>query len=217
MNKQHVLILTALIVLASVILGVLAYPHLPETTASHWDELGNPNGYMSRFWLVALIPLLIAGLTAMLMVLPGIDPLRKNITSFQNEYNQFIVFFGLFMLYIHTLSIFWNLGYKFNLSRLATPGMGLFIFFVGTMVEKAKRNFFIGIRTPWTLSSDSVWDKTHWLGGKLFKASGLLALARVHLPRFIRVLSADTTAGILAIPVDIFLSGFQEREPVGVI
>jgi len=182
MNKQHVLILTALIVLASVILGVLAYPHLPETTASHWDELGNPNGYMSRFWLVALIPLLIAGLTAMLMVLPGIDPLRKNITSFQNEYNQFIVFFGLFMLYIHTLSIFWNLGYKFNLSRLATPGMGLFIFFVGTMVEKAKRNFFIGIRTPWTLSSDSVWDKTHWLGGKLFKASGLLALGGFIFP-----------------------------------
>lgn len=182
MNKQHVLILTSLIVLASVILGVLAYPHLPETAASHWDELGNPNGYMSRFWLVALIPLLIAGLTAMLMVLPGIDPLRKNITSFQKEYNQFIVFFGLFMLYIHTLSIFWNLGYKFNLSRLATPGMGLFIFLVGTMVEKAKRNFFIGIRTPWTLSSDSVWDKTHWLGGKLFKVSGLLALGGFIFP-----------------------------------
>lgn len=182
MKKQNTLIVISIIVLASVILGMVAYPHLPETTVSHWDNQGNPNGYMSRFWQVALIPLLIVGLTALLLTLPNIDPLRQNIIGFQEEYNKFVVFMGLFLLYVHTLSLFWNLGNKFNFSALMIPGFGLFIFFTGTLLQKAKRNFFIGIRTPWTLSSDLVWDKTHQLGGKLFKISGLLALGGFAFP-----------------------------------
>ncbi len=182
MNKRSVLIITSLVVLASIILGIIAYPQLPEMAASHWDELGNPNSYMSRFWSVALIPLMIIGLTALLLFLPNIDPLKKNIIRFQLEYNKFIVVIGFFLLYVHALSIFWNLGYKFNLSSMILPGMGLFIFFVGTVIEKAKRNFFIGIRTPWTLSSDTVWDKTHQLGGKLFKISGVLTLGGFIFP-----------------------------------
>jgi uncharacterized membrane protein len=56
------------------------------------------------------------------------------------------------------------------------PAMGLLFFIIGSMLRKAKRNWFIGIRTPWTLSSDSVWDKTHQIGGLLFMATGVLAV-----------------------------------------
>jgi uncharacterized membrane protein len=83
----------------------------------------------------------------------------------------------LFFGYIWALTIAWNLGYtNFRMSSAMLPAMGLLFLFVGWMLRKAKRNFFIGIRTPWTLSSDRVWEKTHQLGSILFYVSGALAL-----------------------------------------
>ena len=142
MNKQHVIIITAVIMLASIIFGALAYPQPPETAVSHWDERGNPSGYMSRFWLVALLPLLTLGLTALLLFLTDIEPLHKNIAIFQGEYYRFIVFFDLFLLYVHILSIVWNLGYRFDFARLIAPGLGLFIFFTASLVEKNPQELF---------------------------------------------------------------------------
>ncbi|MFH0869643.1 MAG: SdpI family protein [archaeon] len=75
------------------------------------------------------------------------------------------------------MTIAWNLGYMFSMTLLLVPALAALFFCAGVLISKAKRNWFIGIRTPWTLSSDAVWDKTHELGGKLFKLSGILALA----------------------------------------
>jgi len=89
---------------------------------------------------------------------------------------MFIVLIVLFMLYIHALTLAWSLGYQnFRMSAAMLPFMGILFIFIGTMLRQAKRNFFIGIRTPWTLSSDSVWDKTHQLGSILFMISGAFA------------------------------------------
>ena len=95
------------------------------------------------------------------------------------------------MLYIYALTLLWNLGYTdFGMSRAMLPAMGLLFIFIGYMLRKAKRNFFIGIRTPWTLSSDKVWDETHRLGAILFMISGVLALHRRILRRHDRLLAA---------------------------
>ena len=80
------------------------------------------------------------------------------------------------MIYLYILTLRWNLGYTdFEMSKALLPAMGILFFFIGYMLRKAKRNFFIGIRTPWTLSSDYVWDETHRLGSVLFMVSGALA------------------------------------------
>jgi uncharacterized membrane protein len=81
------------------------------------------------------------------------------------------------MLYMHGLTLAWSLGYHgFKMSMAMLPFMGLLFIFIGFLLRKAKRNFFIGIRTPWTLSSDKVWDGTHRMGATLFSASGILAI-----------------------------------------
>jgi uncharacterized membrane protein len=81
----------------------------------------------------------------------------------------------VFMTYLHGLTLAWNLGFTgFHMSTALLPAMGLLFVLIGAMLTQAKRNFFIGIRTPWTLSSDRVWDKTHALGSKLFILSGIL-------------------------------------------
>lgn len=91
---------------------------------------------------------------------------------------MFIALISAFMLYIHGLTLAWSLGYQdFKMSAAMLPFMGILFIAVGYLLRKAKRNFFIGIRTPWTLSSDSVWDKTHQLGSILFMISGAFAIA----------------------------------------
>ena len=109
-------------------------------------------------------------------MIPSIDPLKANIAQFREVFNLFIVLIVAFMVYIHGLTLAWSLGYTdFKMSGAMLPAIGLLFIFVGYMMRQAKRNFFIGIRTPWTLSSDTVWNETHRLGAVLFMISGVLA------------------------------------------
>jgi len=145
--------------------------------ASHWDANDQVNGYITKFWGVFLMPLVTLGMLVLFLVLPGIDPLKANIAQFRESFNLFIVLIVAFMLYVHGLTLAWSLGYQdFKMSAAMLPFLGVLFIAIGWMLRKAKRNFFIGIRTPWTLSSDTVWDKTHRLGSSLFIASGALAI-----------------------------------------
>jgi uncharacterized membrane protein len=80
------------------------------------------------------------------------------------------------MLSIHFQVILWNIGIEISPNVIFPIGLGLLFFYIGILCENAKRNWFIGIRTPWTLSNDVVWAKTHKIGGKLFKIAGVVAL-----------------------------------------
>ena len=119
------------------------------------------------------------------ILVPQIDPLRKNIAKFRNHYNTFILVFMIFMFYVYLLTLSWNLGYRFNMSLMILPALTLFFIYIGFLLEKTKRNWFIGIRTPWTLSSDIVWDKTHKLGGLLFKISGAIILFGAFFQKYL--------------------------------
>jgi len=131
------------------------------------------------------MPVITLGMLVMFLIIPAVDPLKANIAQFREYFNSFIALIVAFMVYIYALTLIWNLGYtNFRMSTAMLPAMGLLFIFVGVMVGKAKRNYFIGIRTPWTLSSDTVWDETHRLGGKLFIASGILALLGAFFPDY---------------------------------
>ena len=171
------------LVVLAVLVGLLVYSRLPGEVASHWDIEGNVNGYMSRFWGVFLMPMVMAGMVLLLWGLPEIDPLKGNIDKFRVDYNNFIVVMGIYFFFIHILTLLVNLGVVLDLNRFVIPAMGLFVFFLGGLLGKARRNWFVGIRTPWTLSSEQVWDKTHHLGGILFKIAGVVILLGVFFPK----------------------------------
>lgn len=171
---------TTLIVLAMIAIATMAgfmlWNQLPDPMASHWDANDQVNGYMSKFWGVFLLPLMTLGMFLLFLLVPNIDPLKANIAQFREVFNLFIVLIVAFMLYLYALTLRWNLGYTdFGMSKALLPAMGILFFFIGYMLRKAKRNFFIGIRTPWTLSSDTVWDETHRVGSVLFMIAGVLA------------------------------------------
>lgn len=177
MSTKTTLIISTILIVIAIIAGVVLWKQLPDQMASHWNANDEVNGYISKTWGVFLMPLVTLGMLALFLIVPSIDPLKANIAKFRESFNLFIVLIIAFMLYIHGLTLAWSLGFtNFRMSTAMLPFMGVLFIAVGFMLRKAKRNFFIGIRTPWTLSSDSVWDKTHQLGSILFMASGVLAI-----------------------------------------
>lgn len=176
MKTKTTIILVLTFIVIGLVAGLLLWDQLPEQMASHWNANDEVDGFTTKFWGVFLMPLITLGMFGLFLILPNIDPLKANIAQFRPIFNLFIVLMIGFMLYIHAISLIWNLGYQnIKFSTALLPAFGVLFFFIGYLLKQAKRNFFIGIRTPWTLSSDTVWDKTHQLGGNLFMLVGILA------------------------------------------
>jgi len=180
MNKTNIFVL--IVIAFSFGVGYYFYPQMPQSMASHWGIGGRVNGYMPKFWGVFLLPIMTLALWLLFLLIPKIDPLKSNITQFKKYFDRFVGLIVLFLFYIYLLTIAWNLGYRFEVSRFMVPALAVLFYGAGSLIEHAKPNWFIGIRTPWTLSSAVVWEKTHRVGGQLFKAAGILALGGLFFP-----------------------------------
>jgi uncharacterized membrane protein len=182
MSTRTTLLISLSLIALALVLSLAVYNRLPAQVASHWGADDQVNGTMSRFWGAFLMPLISLAMLGLFLLFPAIDPLKANIDQFRGVFNLFILLMIAFLVYVHGLTIAWNLGFTgFQMSSALLPAVGLLFIFVGGLLAKAKRNFFIGIRTPWTLSSDTVWAKTHAVGSKLFIASGLIAFLGAFL------------------------------------
>lgn len=181
--------------------GYLMGQNLGPNLATHWNAAGEADGYGTSFMALYFLPLMTMVLSLLILFVPGIDPLKANIATFRPEYNMFVLGFAGFMYYIHGLSLAWNLGAKFSMNAMMAPAIGLLFILVGMVLKKAKRNYFIGIKTPWTLANDTVWEKTHQLGSKLFIASGVLTIACVFVPSATMFVLLVTALGAAAITI----------------
>jgi len=170
------------IVLASVATGLFFYPQLPPVVASHWDAGGNVNGYMAKGWAVAMFPIIIAIMFVIFLIIPRVDPKRENIAKFRNYFDYLIIAISFLFYYFFLLFLFWNLGVPFNFTAAIIPAFSFLFWFIGMILPHTEPNWFIGIRTPWTISSDAVWKKTHEAGGRWFKISALVSLLGIVLP-----------------------------------
>lgn len=181
MSTKISLFICFILIAISISAGVLLSARLPDPMPSHWNAAGQVDGYTSKFLGIWLLPLATLGLTLLLAFIPAIDPLKANIEQFRGLYNAFIIGFVVYMLYVYALTLLAALGYQFNMTMMMLPAMGLLFIGIGYLMQNAKRNFFIGIRTPWTLSSDYVWDETHKLGAKTFMVGGVLVIVSAFL------------------------------------
>lgn len=176
MNTVHRFAVAAGLVLLAAIASLLAAPELPDQLITNWDAAGEPNGTMSTTTGLWLIPGITAGLLVLFAIVPRIDPLRENIAAFRAYYDWFVVVVSAYMTLVHAGILAFNLGYEFDFTLVILVGMVPLFYYVGVVLEQAKRNWFIGIRTPWTLSDDEVWDRTNALGATLFKLTALVTL-----------------------------------------
>jgi uncharacterized membrane protein len=144
---------------------------------------GEPDGYMTKFWGAFFLPFLSLIIWAIFLIVPRLDPLKQNIEHFRKSFDRFVVVFFVFLFYIYLLTLYWNIGWRFDFYRAFLPAFALLFWEVGVLVGKAERNWSIGIRTPWTLSNAVVWERTHRLGGKLYRYLAGLSLLGLFLPR----------------------------------
>jgi len=201
--------LAAALVALSFITAFLAYPAMPARVASHWNLGGEVDGYMGKDMGVYFVPLLTAAVLALIYGLPLLDPKRENYKSFQKEYNGMAAIIAGFMYYVYLLTLAFNLGYSFNFMQLLAPGFGALFLYMGIVLAKAKQNWFVGIRTPWTLSSERVWDRTHLLGSKMFMAAGIVAFLGVAIPQ---MFMASVAVVIAAAVASVAYSYFEYRK-----
>ena len=196
-----------LVAIACFAIAAWAYPLLPPVIASHWNAEGAVNGF-SPSWSVFLMPGVLLLVLAMLVLTPRVAPRHKAIEEFRKDIDAFFIILSLViaMLFIQ-LYILWNFGKP--LSPLATMPIALaaILYQVGVMMIDAKRNYFVGVRTPWTLASDRVWDKTHAIAGKLFKAAGVIALFGLAFPKMAFLLAIGP---VLAAVIALFAYSYFE-------
>jgi uncharacterized membrane protein len=175
----------AWVILLAVFVGsFIVLPSLPPVIATHWNAAGQVNGTMSSLVGTFIIPFVMLAVLLALTAIPYIDPLSANFGSFRAQYDIFVALFMTFLALIQATVLAWNLGIAFDIDIIILPAVGALLFYIGTILPRTKRNWSVGIRTPWTISSDIVWKKTHELGGLLFRILGIVVVLSVLTPSY---------------------------------
>ena len=173
-----------LILLLPFIYSVIVWNKLPDRVPTHFDVKGEPDDYSGKAFALLLLPAMNVVLYFILFFIPRIDPRKKNYAAFGSSYQNIrmlihLFFVGMFIFITQTTSG----GQPLKLNAFLS-GMLLFFALLGNYMRTVRSNFFVGIRTPWTLSNDMVWRKTHELGGKIWFYTGIvLAIIVFFLPQ----------------------------------
>lgn len=183
-------------------IGVAAYlyPGLPEQIPTHWNGAGEIDDYTPKPWGVILLPLAAMLAFGTMRLIPIISPKGFRTDKFMDVVNVFAVVIVGFMSWISILVLLVANGHDVRINELTFAGVGLMFVVLGNYMGKVRKNFFIGIRTPWTLASDEVWSRTHRMGGKVFMLLGLFMMINSIFRVPEKWLIASIVAGAL-IPV----------------
>lgn len=170
------------VTLVAAAVSLVLYPRLPARVVVHFNAAGQPNGYGSRLDAALLLPLVLLGLRLLFEVLPRIDPRRENYVKFGDTYwllaNALLLFLGV----VHVALLAYALGVPVRIDRVIAVGLGMLLIVIGSYLSRVRPNWFVGIRTPWTLSSERVWERTHRIGGRILVAGGVLCALTVFVP-----------------------------------
>jgi uncharacterized membrane protein len=193
------------LIVIAVLVSIFAYPNLPDRVPTHWNASGEVNGWSSRLWGAWMLPLIMALVWLILRAVPHIDPRKANYAKFQGMYDWLVILVIAFMLAIHVVIILAATGSPIAMHTVLMPSVGIFIAAVGFLLPRVHPNWFVGIRTPWTLTSDLSWERTHKIAGPLFIALGVLIVASTAV--------APTTAiwilVVAAVGITIFLFAYS--------
>ncbi|WP_176583994.1 SdpI family protein [Priestia megaterium] len=178
--KKHVLPLS--ITLLTLAAWLIALPHLPATMPIHWGANGEADGFATKINAMILTVGIMVLIYFIIAFVPRIDPRKENYKYFSKTYNILLNAVLLLFFFVNMSTILQGLGYNVPMSYIAPIMAGLVFIIIGNYLQRVRSNYFMGIRTPWTLSNETVWKKTHRLSGKIFFIGGLLILISAFLP-----------------------------------
>jgi uncharacterized membrane protein len=149
-------------------LAAWSWSRLPDQIPTHWNLQGHANGHGNKFVGLLLLPVMVLGVNFLMMLLPLADPGRANYRNFAKTYNVLRLGFVAFMAVLYAATVAAAFGRRINITTVAFLGTAALFLVIGNVMSKIRPNWFVGVRTPWTLSSKLSWDKTHRLAGRLF-------------------------------------------------
>ncbi|MBS4538449.1 SdpI family protein [Clostridium sp. D2Q-11] len=178
MKKDSFLIIIALI---SLIATFFVYGSLPEEIPRHWGSNGEVDAYWGKegAFLTAALPLL---LYFLMRFLPKIDPKRESYRKHKKAYNITIYGIIVLMIALHWVTMYASLGNDINMKLLVTMGVGILFIIMGNYMGQIRHNYFFGIKNPWTLASEEVWNKTHRVTRYAFILLGLMFIIGAFTP-----------------------------------
>jgi uncharacterized membrane protein len=183
------------------------YSKLPAEIPSHWDAHGQINGTVARAWGAWLMPVVLLAMAIILPRLPQIDPRRENYEKFQSSYDLVVDAVMTMIAIMHVAMLGIAVGWPIRMERVAPVLVGALFVVIGNVMPRARPNWLFGIRTPWTLTNDRVWERTHRLGGLLFVVAGiLLAVAGLLAPEafFPIIIVGVVTAAVIPVVYSYF-------------
>jgi uncharacterized membrane protein len=204
-----------LLALVGVAASLAVYRRLPETMAVHWDMDGNPNGWMPRAVGAFFAPVFLLVLWQLMRVLPRIDPREPNYARFGAAYDTIVAATLLLVLATHGIVLAEALGHHVAVARVVPALVGVLFVVIGNVMPRMRPNWWFGVRTPWTLSNDRVWARTHRLAGFSMTAAGLVMIgAALALPARlgVPVLLASTVAATVGPAVYSYLTWKREQQ-----
>ena len=173
----------ALIILAFIV-GSFLYVQLPDKMPSHWNAKGEIDAWSSKNFGVFFFPSITLGIYLLITFIPLIDPLRKSYSKFHIPYFWFRTLFIFFFVSLYFYTLWAALGTKLNINYFIIPAFSVLFILIGTFLPKVRKNYFVGIRTPWTIHSEEVWDKTHQFSGKIFVTAGVISLIAIFFSEY---------------------------------
>jgi uncharacterized membrane protein len=175
--SRRILGFELLVIAAALVAAIYAYPHLPAQIATHWNAEMQPNGYSGRSAIFWLGPGLLAGIVVFTWAGPWLSPQRYNVASFGPTWQRMMLLAFCLIAALFLVLLLSGLGRSFDAGRVLAGIFCLFMMFFGNLLGKVRPNFFIGVRTPWTLASEQVWIATHRVAAWATVLSGLCGAA----------------------------------------
>lgn len=204
MKIRFTTIIMVLSILCMFGFSVYFYPKLPDWMASHWNARGQVDSYLSKNICLFVIPVVSVFVMLLFVGLSCIDPLQKNFRRFRVFNDTFLFLLLAFLFAVQVFIIAWNLGIKIRTAFLMPVLLSILFFGLGCIMGKVGPNWFLGIRTPWTLGNERVWRKTHLWSAILFKLAAAVMLfggMMVYHPVLFVVVPI-----LLAVLISVFLS-----------
>jgi uncharacterized membrane protein len=157
--------------------GLLFYSRLPAQMPMHWNIRGEIDNYMPKEQAAWWLPVMMVIMWVVFQVLPKFDPKKDKYHLFRHEYE--IIQTGIigFFAYLYGIIIYASMNPGLDITPFLFVGLGMLFILMGNYMSKIRQNYFLGIKTPWTLSSEANWNKTHRFASWCFVGAGILTMA----------------------------------------
>jgi len=182
------------LIAASLAVSAWLYPSLPDVVPTHWNIRGEADGFGPKGVAAWLLPAMALGVLGFMALVPWMSPKDYQIDTHGPAYGFIVVATTALLVFIHLLSLAGAMRADFPVGRTLMAGVLLFLAAIGSVLGNVKRNFYIGVRVPWTLASERVWDDTHRVAAKVFVIGGMIGAA-------LALIDQTVAAMIMLVPI----------------